>query len=107
VVLIFPPVHLTAQPRPGSMRAIVEAVCKTRVAEIGARRGAAVIDFRFASPITSHDSNFWDPLHYRVAIARRVSDGIAAGLAGEPRGASAEWRVLQPASPLISGSNGP
>jgi hypothetical protein len=107
VVLIFPPVHLTAQPPPGSMRAIVEAECKARVAEIGARHAATVIDFRFASPITSHDSNFWDPLHYRVPIARRVTDGIAAALAGERSAVSPDWRVLQPASAQISGGNDP
>lgn len=107
VVLMFPPVHLMAQPRPGSMREVLEAECRARVAEIGARHGAPVIDFRFASPITSQDANFWDPLHYRVGIARRIMDGLGAALSGRQGEGSKEWRVLRPASPQVSGGSEP
>ena len=79
----------------------------TAVVALGAAELVAGLDRRFASPITSHDSNFWDPLHYRVPIARRVTDGIAAALAGERSEASAAWRVLRPPVPLVSGSTGP
>ena len=39
---------------------------------IAARHGAAVVDFRMRSPVTTEDSNYWDPLHYRVGIAARI-----------------------------------
>jgi hypothetical protein len=52
--------------------------CKTRITEIGRRRGASVIDWHVPSAITREDSNFWDRLHYRVAIASRIAHDLAA-----------------------------
>ena len=95
VVLVFPPVHVMAQPQPGSLEAHDEADCKSRVAAIGARYKAPVIDFRLASDITSRDDNFWDPLHYRVAIAERVARGIAQALATGGDDPAGDWRVLK------------
>jgi hypothetical protein len=40
-----------------------------------------VLDFRIPSSITRDDANFWDSLHYRVAIA----DRLAAALRDPPR----------------------
>lgn len=94
VLLIFPPVHVVAQPQPGSRAALEEAECKSRIAAIGARHRAPVVDFRIDSYITREDSNFWDPLHYRVGIAERVARGIDDALTtrqGDPAGS---WRVL-------------
>ena len=93
--LVFPPVHVTAQPQPGSFMALEEAECKARVAAIGGRYKAPVIDFRLASDITSRDENFWDPLHYRVAIAQRVARGIAQALATGGDDPAGDWRVLK------------
>lgn len=71
-VLAFMPVHVAAQARPGSFEAEREAECKDRVAAIGRRRGATVVDFHLASPVTEDDANYWDGLHYRVGVADRI-----------------------------------
>ena len=97
VVLLFPPVHLIAQPQPGSRAALIEAECKSRIAAIGAGHKAPVIDFRINSEITMRDTNFWDPLHYRVPIAERVAAGVARALEGARNSPDGDWRILKPA----------
>jgi hypothetical protein len=77
-VLAFMPVHVS---HPGQDLAF--EVCKARIAEIGRQRDATVIDWRISSTITREDSNFWDPLHYRVPIAKRIARDLAgAALSG-------------------------
>lgn len=92
------PVHVAAQPVPGSREAAREAECKRRIAEIGKRTGALVVDFRIASELTREDANYWDPLHYRLAVADRLADWIAAAARGEAV-AGAPYRVRTPAWP--------
>ena len=77
-ILAFMPVHVAAQPQPGSHAAAVEAECKARIAAIGRNRGATVIDWRIASELTRTDSNYWDALHYRVPVADRLAQALAA-----------------------------
>jgi hypothetical protein len=93
-VLAFMPVHVAAQAWPGTRDAAVEAECKARIAAIGRARGAKVIDWRIASPITTNDENYWDGLHYRLPIAQRVArELIGATLNGaEPTDGS--YRLL-------------
>ena len=91
-VMAFMPVHVAAQARPQSLLAAKEAECKTRAAEIAQRAGAILIDFRFASPLTETDTNYWDNLHFRVPVAERVVDDIAAAIAGSDAGEA--YRVL-------------
>ena len=76
------PVHIAAQPFPGTQAADVEAECKTRIAAIGAKYGATVIDWRIPSSITRNDNNYWDGVHYRVPIATRIAGELAAAAAG-------------------------
>jgi len=97
VLLVFPPVHLVAQPQLGSRLALMEAECKERVAHIGAVHNAPVIDFRIHSEITSNDSYFWDPLHYRVEIAERVANGIARALVTGRNDPEGDWHILKAA----------
>ena len=97
-VLVFPPVHLAAQPQPGSLRDLKEAECKALTARIGASWKAPVIDFRIASSITSRDENFWDPLHYRIGIAERVAKGIARALETGRDDPGGDWRILKTGS---------
>jgi hypothetical protein len=102
VLLVYPPVHVVAQPRPGTREALAEAECKARIASIAAVRQVPVIDFRLASDVTTRDENFWDPLHYRVAIAERIAAGIAEALAtgrDDPKGF---WRVVKASSTKAS-----
>jgi hypothetical protein len=74
--LVFPPAHVSALPAPGSPGAAREAECKQKIAGIARRRGALLVDWRLASPLTSEDSNYWDKLHYRLPIAYKVIDEL-------------------------------
>ena len=82
-ILAFTPVHVSAQPWPGSRDAAVENECKDRIVALARRHGATVIDWRIHSPITREDSNYWDRLHYRLPIAQRFTrELIAAAVEG-------------------------
>jgi len=83
-ILAFMPVHVAIQAWPGTRAAAVEAECKARIVAIAEQRGAQVIDWRIASPITTNDSNYWDALHYRLPIAQRIGrELIDAALDGK------------------------
>jgi hypothetical protein len=95
-ILAFAPVHIAAQPRPGTRAAAVEAECKARVAVLARRHQAKLIDWRIASPITRTDTNYWDSVHYRVSIATRFAEEIQrAVLLGQPS-QDDSYRVLVP-----------
>jgi hypothetical protein len=84
-VLALMPVHVAAQAWPGTRDAALEAECKARIAAIGRARGATVIDWRIASPLTTDDANYWDGLHYRLPIAQRIArELVGATLNGVP-----------------------
>jgi hypothetical protein len=72
--LLLLPVHIHMLPKPGSPREALEAACKRRIATIARQRGATVVDWRIASPISSEDAHFWDVMHYRPSIAYRMID---------------------------------
>jgi len=97
VVFVFPPTHVTAHAQPGSQAAAKAAECKARVARIAQHRGATVLDFQFRNAVTGDDSRYWDPLHYRLDVARRIESALnasaagAAALAAEP---DPFWTVL-------------
>jgi len=93
-VLAFMPVHVAAQRWPGTHDAAVEAECKARIAAIGRARGAKVIDWRIASPITMNDANYWDGLHYRLAVAQRVADELIAAVLNNNESADGDYRLL-------------
>ena len=75
-VLVLPPAHAQALPAAGSSGEAREAECKRRLATIARRRGAMLVDWRLVSPLTTDDSHFWDPLHYRLPIAYRLIDDL-------------------------------
>ncbi|WP_407068148.1 hypothetical protein [Methylobacterium crusticola] len=77
-LIAFMPVHVAAQPQPGTRGAEREAVCKARVAAIARRRGATLVDFKIASQVTRADANYWDALHYRLPVAARVVEALRA-----------------------------
>ncbi len=95
LILAFMPAHVAAQPLPGSVEAARESVCKARVSEIAARYGAALIDFRIHSAITTLDANFWDPLHYRLPVANRIVDEIARAIASRDHEVKGEWAAVR------------
>jgi hypothetical protein len=75
-LLVHMPLHMAAQPTPGSLVAAQVALCKARIDAIAAKHRANVIDFAIDSPLTREDSNYWDPLHYRLPIADRIIAGM-------------------------------
>jgi hypothetical protein len=93
-LVVFPPVHVSQQGAPGSSSAAREAACKAQVARIGAARGATVVDFRIPSPITTQDTNYWDPLHYRLPVAARIVAGLKAAQASGRDDPDGGYRVL-------------
>lgn len=98
VVFLMSPPHVSALPTRGTPHGDQEAACKAAIAAIARRKGIAFIDFRRASPITIADENYWDQLHYRVPIAKRIIDGMAAALAGETS-PTREWVLAAPSGP--------
>lgn len=93
VVLAFMPVHVAAQPVPGTREAAVEAECKARIAAIGKSHGAVVADWRIPSEITTKDTNYWDNLHYRLPIAHRIASDLA-GPVRAGRETDGSYRIL-------------
>jgi hypothetical protein len=75
-ILVFPPVHAHALPAAGSFGEARDAQCKGRTTEIARRRGAMLVDWRIVSPLTTEDSHFWEPAHYRLPIAYRLIDDL-------------------------------
>lgn len=95
-LLVFMPVHVAAQGLPGTAKGAREAACKARVAAIGARHGARVVDFRIPSSVTTDDTNYWDALHYRLPIAGRIVTALGTALATGRDDPQGFYRVLTP-----------
>ncbi|HZB38063.1 MAG TPA: hypothetical protein VE443_08700 [Beijerinckiaceae bacterium] len=93
-ILLFPPIHAAAQPPAGSREEAVDRECKARISAIAAARGALLVDFRRRSAITTEDSNYWDPLHYRVGIASRIAAALREAAGGKSAPPDGFYRVL-------------
>lgn len=96
-MIVLPPVHLGALPREGSADGQRYQACKGEIRRIAARQGATVLDYARASQITRLDDNYWDPLHFRLAIARRVGEDIAAVARGADAVPGAVADITRPA----------
>jgi hypothetical protein len=77
-LLVYMPVHVAAQPVPGSVRAAEIAVCKARIEAIASRHNSRIVDFSLTSSLTTGDKNYWDPLHYRLPVAETIVRGLKA-----------------------------
>jgi len=95
-VIVIMPVHVAAQPVPGSISAVREDECKSRLTALAKRRGVPLIDFRLRSDITTRDEDYWDSLHYRVPVADRIVHFIGQALATGQDDPAGKWRVLAP-----------
>jgi len=95
VMLVLPPAHLTAYPREGSAGGQRYAACKAGIAALAHRHGATLVGYAHASPITTQDANYWDPLHFRLPIAARFGDELVAIAKGNPPLADGAARVLR------------
>jgi hypothetical protein len=95
LVLMFMPLWLGAQAAPGSGGAAVMEACKRRVVAMAAAHpNAVVLDFWRASPITREPTHYWDPKHYRDAIAERIEGHLSRAARGDP-GESEDYAVLR------------
>jgi hypothetical protein len=91
-ILFFVPYNHTILPPPGSPAALAWTECKQRAARLAAQiPNSLAVDFMRPSPITSNDDNYWDELHYRLAIGDQIARDLAAAARGE---ASPDYRVL-------------
>lgn len=92
IVFLFVPAHAASLPPPGSRSAAEFAECRRRILDISGTRKAHVVDFRFPSAMTTPDENFWDPLHYRMPVARKIARAIlAATLDGQTAAHDGTW----------------
>ncbi len=78
-ILFFVPYYIERQGLPGGATRWGWDQCKRQVAAIATQAGAELIDFMIPSSITQDKDNYWDPIHYRVAIATRIAEGLIAG----------------------------
>ncbi len=77
-LLVVVPYHVHSQPPPGSRLARQWQECKARLAAMAAAAGNGhVVDFMIESPLTTTDSNYWDPLHFTTAISDLLGRALA------------------------------
>ena len=94
-ILFFVPYNHALLSRPGTPGALVWDECKRRVVAVAEQApNTIVVDFMLPSPITETDDNYWDGLHYRIAVADRLARDLAAADRGE---ASDDYRLLHDA----------
>lgn len=93
-ILWFPPAARERQGAPGSHVAATRAACRSAIAAVArATPHTMAVDFEIPGPIADDRANFWDPIHYRQAVAHMVMDDLAAAAAGRDLPAT-QGRVL-------------
>ena len=81
IVLFVPPTFYTTVPQPGSVAAIEQEACNAALARtVAGRPRSRFINYRVDNALTRDRTNFADFIHYRGAIAERISQGIIASL---------------------------
>jgi hypothetical protein len=95
-ILVLPPTHVAGLPRPGSVDAQRYDACKAALQELAVRQNAALVDYSHRSRVTDTDANYWDPLHFRLPIARRVEAELAAVARGAALAADGVAVVRRP-----------
>lgn len=82
LILVRPPVYVTALPVPGSADAAADAACrKAFSALVESRPRSALLDWRVDRPELRDPNRFFDHGHYRQDIARLIEVDIATALA--------------------------
>jgi hypothetical protein len=78
VVLLLPPRYVSSLPADGSAAARVEGQCKSAYRTLaGERPRTMLVDLAVDGEIARSDLNFWDLVHYRGPVARRIESAIA------------------------------
>ena len=93
-ILAAMPLHIAAQPMPGSAEAARITVCKERIAAIARKHDLRFADFSIGSAITRDDANYWDPLHYRLPVAKRIIDGLQTAVQSGQDSPEGLYKVL-------------
>jgi hypothetical protein len=76
-ILLFPPLHVASLPVEGSYELARDAACKGAILALAGRLSASVVDYRILSAVTRDETRFWDPLHYRIDVARMIELDLA------------------------------
>ncbi|AQU87302.1 hypothetical protein B0W47_07240 [Komagataeibacter nataicola] len=80
-VVWFPPASDFLHGTPGSVADARLKACRLGVSRVtDPRRDTLVLDFNHDTALTGNRDNFWDPLHYRQPVARRVMADITAAI---------------------------
>jgi hypothetical protein len=79
-IIAYMPVHVMAQPRPGTREAALEAECKARIATAATKNATKVVDWRISSAITRDDTNYSDAIHYWPSIGQRIARELAPAM---------------------------
>jgi hypothetical protein len=77
-LILLPPQHWASLPGAGAAQVARDAACKAALVQIADRVDATLLDYRLLSPLTREDARFWDPLHYRIDVARRIEADLRA-----------------------------
>jgi hypothetical protein len=81
LILLRPPVYVTALSKPGTRDAAADAACRKAFADLAARRPrTALVDWRVDRPELRDPKLFFDHSHYRQPIARLVEADIAEAI---------------------------
>jgi hypothetical protein len=81
VILLRPPVYITGLPTPGSDYERSERECRERLqATAKSRPRLALIDWRTDRPENRIAGNFYDHVHYRRPLARRLEGEISGAI---------------------------
>jgi hypothetical protein len=93
-VIGFMPAHVADQPDPATPAGAHAAECKSRIVQIARQRGAKVIDWRYSSPLTREDSNYWDAMHYRVPVGNSLAHAIGTAVRWGNPSVDGTYRLL-------------
>jgi len=91
-ILYFVPYNYRLTPPGDSTGMAMLRECKRRVGELARQLpNTLAVDFMLPTPITTVDDNYWDGQHYRLAIADRIVQDLAAADRGET---SPDFQIL-------------
>ncbi len=85
-ILFLPPITAEQQGGPGSELARRWASCKRSILQVAASApNLTVIDFMLANAVTRDRNNYWDPIHFRIAVAERMMRVLGEAANGDAR----------------------
>lgn len=103
-LVVFMPAHLRTLPAPGSPAMKRDQQCKHEITHAARSAGAVVVDFRIPSELTREDTNFWDPVHWRLPVGTQIIDGVAAAMRTGRDAADGTYRTRAHPTLALGGS---